>query len=219
MEVKIMRICSVDGCGEKHYSKGYCKKHYHRLLNYGDVLKRTNNDPNEFIVEDSICWVILYNIKNIEVARSKFNLKYYEILKDYKWSKHRGGYVTTTWFDEFQHQHQMSLHSAIIELSGQIVPYGFEIDHKDRDKLNNLEDNLRICTRSQNQHNTHKRRDNTSGLKGVSYHKYTKKWAASIMNNNIQEHLGVFNTKEDAARAYNVAAIEYHGEFAQLNNI
>ena len=113
----------------------------------------------------------------------------------------------------------MYLHGAIIQLSGQEVPDGYEIDHKDRNPLNCLDDNLRICTPNQNAQNRKKQSNNTSGQKGVRWHKRDKKWNVSITTINGCEFLGNFDTKEDAARAYNIAALKYFGEFAVLNVI
>ena len=84
------------------------------------------------------------------------------------------------------------------------------IDHKDRNKLNNKFGNLRLCTSSQNQANTV-----SNGYKGVSRNK--KKWRARIMFKRKEIRLGNFDNQEDAARAYDIKALELFGEFAKLN--
>lgn len=91
------------------------------------------------------------------------------------------------------------------------------IDHIDGDKKNNKIENLRICTHNQNQHNQGIRSNNTSGYKGVSFSKHLMKWQAQICCNKKVTSLGFFNLKEDAAHAYDKAAIEAHGEFAWTN--
>lgn len=93
------------------------------------------------------------------------------------------------------------------------------LDHIDRDKLNNNIDNLRPSTRNGNNHNVGISKANTSGYKGVYWHKPRKKWRAMIKINRKQITLGRFNTKEEAALAYNKAAKKYHGEFAYQNVI
>jgi hypothetical protein len=60
---------------------------------------------------------------------------------------------------------------------------------------------------------------NTSGFKGVIWHKQSKKWYARITLNYKRIDLGLFKDKIQAAIAYNEAAIKYHGEFARLNKI
>lgn len=90
------------------------------------------------------------------------------------------------------------------------------IDHIDGNKDNNSWVNLRAATDSQNQHNRPKPRSNTSGYKGVSWHRNNHKWRASIMVNNKAVWLGSFDTPELAAEAYSKAAERLHGEFARF---
>lgn len=94
---------------------------------------------------------------------------------------------------------------------------GEEVDHKDANGLNNQKQNLRIATRSQNAGNTPKRRANTSGYKGVFWDKTKKKWLAQLHTKKRSIHLGRYLNKEDAARAYDKAALAHFGEFAALN--
>lgn len=98
---------------------------------------------------------------------------------------------------------------------------GEEVDHKDGDKLNNTRGNLRRCTPTQNRRNRTVRRDNTSGYKGVFYNpkRTAHPWQAYIGTRENRESLGSYATAEEAAEAYNRAAIARHGEFARLNMI
>ena len=52
---------------------------------------------------------------------------------------------------------------------------------------------------------------------GISIEKGSKKWRATIYCNGIHIHLGFFENEADAARAYDKAAMLYHGDFAMLN--
>lgn len=91
-----------------------------------------------------------------------------------------------------------------------------EVDHINRNKLDNRRQNIRPCTSSQNKFNKEKPLSNRSGFKGVYPH--TKgRWKASIKIMGVQKHLGIFTRKEDAARAFDIVAKKYHGEFAVLN--
>lgn len=96
-------------------------------------------------------------------------------------------------------------------------------DHDNRNSLDNRRFNLRKCTHAQNNQNKEKLRRNKSGYKGVNWFKYQKphgkggRWTARIMANRKCIHLGYFDTALEAARAYNEAAVKYHGEFARLN--
>jgi hypothetical protein len=94
---------------------------------------------------------------------------------------------------------------------------GTQIDHINQDKLDCRKSNLRLATKTQNNRNIGPRKSNTSGFKGVS--KVNNRWRAMIWDNYRPIHLGYFATPNDAARAYNNAAIELHGDFACLNVI
>lgn len=95
------------------------------------------------------------------------------------------------------------------------TPDGMECDHIDRDTLNNLPENLRNCTTAQNQHNSRKQINNTSGFKGVFANR--NKWRGMIGVGGKLVSLGTYPTPEEAAHAYDEAAKKYHGEFANLN--
>lgn len=91
------------------------------------------------------------------------------------------------------------------------------IDHIDGNGLNNQRSNLRQSTHKQNRGNSQRNINNTSGFKGVSWHKRDKVWRAYIRSNDIHIHLGNFDSSVRAACAYDDAAREIHGEFARLN--
>ena len=98
------------------------------------------------------------------------------------------------------------------------APKGTPIDHKDHNGLNNTRENLRLATISENARNCEKtKRPTSSKYKGVCWNKKSKKWQAHIHYNGISIHLGLFDSEEDAAKAYDEAAKIYHGEFAVLN--
>ena len=92
-----------------------------------------------------------------------------------------------------------------------------DVDHVNNDgpKHDNRICNLRLATRSQNAANTGKKSTNKSGYKGVSWHKATCKWRAQIMINGKKTHLGLFDSAEDAHKAYVEKIKEIHGEFAR----
>lgn len=96
---------------------------------------------------------------------------------------------------------------------------GQMFDHIDRDPANNQKLNLRLCTHQQNGMNRTKQKNVSSKYMGVSWHKTISKWIARIKKNGKLFHLGYFLKEEDAARAYNNAAKELFGEFANINNL
>lgn len=97
------------------------------------------------------------------------------------------------------------------------TPQGFDTDHIDGNKLNNTRANLRTTTRSQNNANQRKTRG-TSKYKGVHWHEHTGKWKAEIKMNGKAKHLGLFDSEEEAAQAYNNAAELRFGSYAKTNN-
>lgn len=91
------------------------------------------------------------------------------------------------------------------------------VDHKNRNRSDNRISNLRLGDECLNTINSKRRKDNTSGYKGVGKKGY--RWFARITVRGKITHLGMFDTKEQAAKAYNAAALEYYGEYACLNVI
>lgn len=94
-----------------------------------------------------------------------------------------------------------------------------QADHRNQNKLDNRRSNLRLATNQQNHANRGLLRHNTSGFKGVCWHKRAKKWMAHITVNNRSLYLKLHNTKRAAARAYNEAALEHFGNYAVLNKV
>lgn len=92
------------------------------------------------------------------------------------------------------------------------------IDHIDGNKLNNHISNLREATVSENLRNSRLRSDNTTGVKGITYDrssKRKKRWRAIIMVNQKYIQVGRFMTKDEAVVALDAARLELHGEFAR----
>jgi hypothetical protein len=89
------------------------------------------------------------------------------------------------------------------------------IDHVDGDRTNNRISNLRLCSNINNTQNIKMKPTNTSGFKGVTWHKKAKKWMVCIRNGELGkvEYLGLFVSEEEASVAYENRAKEIHGEF------
>jgi len=111
------------------------------------------------------------------------------------------------------------LHQEVLRLAG-VDTSGCEIDHRDRDKLNNRRRNLRVSTSSNNKMNRGARSDSRTGFKGV-FNRGSKQrpFQAYINVDGHRTYLGQYVTAVEAARAYNKAAKQLFGNFACLNNL
>lgn len=94
-----------------------------------------------------------------------------------------------------------------------------QIDHRNRDRSDNMFNNLRSCSKSQNLGNSPKPKNNTSGYKGVSWDRAVEKWRVSVCFQKKHHYIGRYTDKKIAAKAYNKKALELFGEFAGLNEI
>lgn len=93
-----------------------------------------------------------------------------------------------------------------------VDPYPMEVDHKDRNPLNNNVDNLRLGNSVLQKQNRGIPSNNISGVKGVGWHKQNSKWQAYIRVENKQKYLGCFTTLKEAAEARNAAVRKYFPE-------
>jgi hypothetical protein len=89
------------------------------------------------------------------------------------------------------------------------------IDHIDGNRLNNKIENLRECNLTQNSCNSLKRKDNTSGYKGVNWFKPQNKWRARISMYGKEYHFGYFDSIEKAVHAVTIGRKKIHQEFAR----
>lgn len=107
------------------------------------------------------------------------------------------------------------MHRQILELHRGDHRQG---DHINHETLDNRRGNLRIATRSEQQHNTRRRQDNRSGYKGVVWNRGSKSWTSRLTIDGKQTQIGSFSTAEAAAQAYDAEARRVYGEFALLNH-
>jgi hypothetical protein len=138
-----------------------------------------------------------------------------------KWSARQNGSRQKRWYavavksDDFQivtskngvryrKFKQIHMHRFIID-----APPGFDVDHVNRDSLDNRRENLRIATRSQN--NVNRAAAGRRGVRKPS--KNSPSWIAYITVGGVQLHLGSYHCEAHAQEAYDTAARAFHGEF------
>lgn len=94
---------------------------------------------------------------------------------------------------------------------------GIDVDHINHNKLNNKRSNLRCCKHQHNTMNKIIQTNNTSGFKGVYWARHANRYMAYVTIDRNNKYLGYFDNKEDAALAYDMAALMLYREFALLN--
>lgn len=104
------------------------------------------------------------------------------------------------------------MHRLILSPPGRVG-----VDHRNGNGLDNQKHNLRLANDSQNQANRRNLTLNTSGFRGVCFNKKSNRWQSQIKYLGKNLYLGLFDSIEDAARAYDAKAIELFGEFASPN--
>lgn len=104
------------------------------------------------------------------------------------------------------------LHREILK-----CPPSLEVDHKNREKLDNRRRNLRIVTRKMNMLNRGLQKNNSSGFKGVTFQQGS--WKAQLGVNGKHICLGCYKSKQQAAKAYNRAVLKRYGRIAWINKI
>lgn len=131
-----------------------------------------------------------------------FDLEDYDKIKDYNWYIDTKGYVRTS-------NPSRRMHRIILELEDKNIM----VDHIHKNKFDNRKSELRIATNSQNQMNRDIPSKNTSGFRGISWHKNKQAWIAQIGVNGKLKYLGIFKDIEDAIKVRLEAEKYYFGEY------
>ena len=124
-------------------------------------------------------------------------------------------YTTKRWVVRLNGK-QVERARVIWEMHGRTIPKGFLLDHIDRNPLNDRIDNLRLASKSQNAWNAGRNKNNTSGYKGVSYSKKTRKYLAQMQVRGKRIRIGLFNTPQEASSAYIEYSKRLHGSFSYI---
>ncbi len=150
-------------------------------------------------------------MKEIQLSQGKIALvddEDYERVNKYKWYyKKRNENYGAARSNLVGYMHRFILNTTI------------EIDYINGNPLDNRKTNLRLCSHAENMCNMSKHTDNKSGYKGVFWSKRSNKYQVQIMVRGKKIHLGLFTDLQEAAKAYNIAALEYFNKFSKLNKL
>lgn len=160
-------------------------------------------------------------MKAIPLTRGKFaivNAEDFDILSKFSWFSHKCGknlcYAETA-VRIGKKMMFLKMHRMIMN-----DPVGFDVDHKNGNGLDNRRNNLRACSHKNNTRNRVKSSGaKSSQYKGVCFNKRTRTWSAGIGDSYHRIHIGYYATEIEAARAYDIKAQEFYGEYAKINHV
>lgn len=193
-DIKKQRIASC-GCLLEEYNKKYSSINGSKRKKYNEFIEKEDyyigiSDNGEFLFDKDDYEKIIsmnryWSINNLDYVLCKINNKEYQL-----------------------HRYIMGL--GFYDAENDII-----VDHIDGNTLDNRKSNLRITHRKHNPKNTVLYANNTSGHKGISWHKDRQKWQVGIQVDKNNIYLGIFDNLEDAVEVRKEAEIKYFGEFSR----
>lgn len=217
-EIKKCDVCDKSNeetriiSGKRFEHEYLCERHYKQLKNHGFTF-RSKREYNEIIKYDDYAEIIL---NDKDKTRVIIDLDMVDALSKYKWW-HNGKKQGKDYVRADINGNRVMIHRFIMN----VVDDNLEVDHENRNALDNRKENLRIVTRSKNQQNKSKLKTNTSGVTGVSWHKVAGKWIVRInVKDGERGSMGYFDNIEDATIARLEAEIKYYGvDFAPQRHL
>jgi hypothetical protein len=202
--VRVCSYCGVTSRTQRVYKskalgKTFCNRHYLQTKKHGAPKEWTVRDRNTIIPCGDYYEIVIKNSQGVEVGRAKVDSDDIERCLRLKWRLAGRGYAYSFEYIDGKQKHY-KLHILIMGKKDSL-----EIDHINRDKLDNRKSNLRFVTHKENTFNQSVRVNNKSGIRGISYDSSRKKWIATIGNRS----LGRFKTKDEAIEARVKAEQDY----------
>lgn len=195
-------------------NKNLCNKHRRQVERTGKILERTRKDKNEIIIHSDYAEIALYDKNLKEVARAIIDLDDIQKVKKYKWTLNDSGYVVASVKGR---KSKLRLHRYLMNVD-KYDSNSTEVDHIDKNPLNNRKSNLRVCSHKLNMINKSIQSNNTSGIAGVSQTK-NGKWVAYLNLNEKRIFTKTFKIKEEAIIARLKAEKEYFGDFVPQRHL
>lgn len=193
-------VCEICGASDKDTriinSTKYgclCRKHYLRKYK-GKNIERSIYDPNTFVLYDTYAEIILYDRNGVECGRAIIDIDDVDKCKQYKWHMkidRKNNYAISNG------SNRVFLHRLVMDY----YDTKMDIDHINRNGLDNRKSNLRIVTRSVNMMN----QDETNGIKKVPSGNYQ----VSIGKDYKTNYIGTYSSFEEAYIARKNAEAQY----------
>lgn len=190
--------CEVEWCKNNRRGRLYCSTHTNQMNKYGRVFNTTQAVMNDIKIKGDTAIIVLRNKHQEITGEAIIDLEDLEKVKKIKWSITSNGYPRNR---------NVRLHQFLIGSKK-----GYDVDHIDRDKMNNRKSNFRYIKRNLNAFNAVIQKNNTTGVTGVTFRKDFKKYTAQICANYKNIYLGSFSNKSDAVKARKEAELKYFGE-------
>lgn len=150
----------------------------------------------------------------LPISGKYFNLKVFIDKKDWNCVKKYTWWICCKKCGYMQVYTQINRKTVILSRFLLGAPFGLQVDHINRNPLDNRRKNLRLCTLRQNSFNVGIKKSNKSGYSGIDFRKDRKKWRATIRIDGIKKSLGHFDTIKEAVSARKKAEKKYYKEFA-----
>lgn len=168
---------------------------------------------------------LISDCKYIELTqgqRAMVSARHHKALDDHRWcaswNSCTRSYYAVRSFCSREHRRLLPMHRAVMQLIlDRPLVQGEQVDHINHDTLDNRSENLRIATASENRRNKRKLSPSSSQYKGVRWRVRRLVWQSYIIIDTGMLSLGSYLSEEEAARAYDRAALFFYGDFACLN--
>ena len=161
----------------------------------------------DFFIVDDVVYFCLKGRAKKDSTYAMISLNKWPFVSKYQW------YLGKTGYPVCYQLGKMQLHRFIYSyILGQYPPSNLYVDHIDRNKLNNTDNNLRLATPKENSYNK-STKTNRKGVKKISENNYS----SCIVKDGVRHEINHIPTEEQAAEIYNLMADELFGQFAAPN--
>lgn len=204
--MKQCEICGVTNnkvCGKTgRFKMDLCSKHWTQMAKHGAIIEKSWRNT---FTDDGMVAEITINNKGTQY-KTQIDSEDINKINMHTWHLANDGYVKARCGDK-----TIIIHRLIID-----CPHDMLVDHINHNTLDNRKGNLRICNKQQNRYNAKRQANNKSGITGVYWSDFEKKWVAQIRVNGKSTRLGGFKDINDAIAARKEAEVKYFGEFRYI---